>query len=224
MTLVLLALVAGVAAGFARGGGLVRLAALRPRQNRLVLTAIALHAVGVLGGWLWPPLLPTLVGISWAVLGYYAWVNRQINGAALVAAGLLANAFVMLLNGATPVSTDAAARAGVDPLAIVEASDHEAINADTNMPWLGKVIPVAFPPRPEVVSPGDIAVAAGLAVVVAMGLTGRREPAAWLSPRRGTDGGLEPAGDLDGWDDRDDSTGEHETIDADAGPQRSAAL
>lgn len=180
MTLALLAVAIGVVVGYARGGGLTRLAALRPQRNRLLLTVVGLHALGVLGGWLWEPLLPALVPLSWAVLGYYAWVNRAINGAALIAVGLVANAFVMLINGATPVSVDSAVRAGADPAVMSSTDNHQAIGPDTRLPWLGKVVPVAFPPRPEVVTPGDIAIAAGLAVAVGMGLTGRREPQQWV--------------------------------------------
>jgi hypothetical protein len=103
-------------------------------------------------------------------------MNRAIHGAALIAAGLAANAVVMLANGAMPVSESAAARAGADPAIVMATGDHESITSDTRVPWLGKVVPVAFPPRPEVVSPGDVAVAAGIAVLIGMGLTGRREP------------------------------------------------
>ncbi len=224
MTLVLLALVAGVVAGFARGGGLARLATLRPRRNRLLVTAIGLHALGVLGGWLWDPLLPMLVGLSWAVLAFYAWVNRPIHGAALLAAGLAANAVVLLANGAMPVSGSAAARAGADPAVVLETGDHEPIASDSRLPWLGKVVPVAFPPRPEVVSPGDVAVAAGIAVLLGMGLTGRREPV-----RRFNAAGerLEPD-DLDEFEASDDlvetADSDHARMSGKAEPQRSAVV
>lgn len=214
MTLALLALVAGVVVGLVRGGGLVRLFALRPRRNRLLLTAVGLHVLGVLAGWLWAPAMPALVALSWAVLGYYAWVNRAIEGAALVAAGLLANAVVMFANGAVPVSTDAAARAGTDPAAVAAAGNNIATGPDTRLSWLGKTIPVAFPPRPEVVSPGDVAVAAGLATAVSMGLTGRREPSR-------TDGAvnreMHPALDRD-----DGPADDDETMEAEAEQPRSA--
>lgn len=213
MTLVLLALAAGVVVGYARGGTVGRLATLRPSRNRLLLTAIGLHALGVLGGWLWEPLLPALTGLSWAVLGYYAWVNRTIQGAALIAAGLVANAAVMLANGAIPVSADAAARAGIDAVEVVSSGDHEIASADTRLAWLGKVVPVAFPPRPEVVTPGDVAVAAGLALVVITGLTGRRERHDWAEPEDAPDEHLEAADQPD-----------RATINGEAGRQRAAVV
>lgn len=224
MTLALLAIGAGVMVGFARGGGLARLVTLRPRRNRLLVTAIGLHALGVLAGWLWAPLMPVLVSLSWALLAYYAWMNRPIPGTILIALGLAANAAVLLVNGAMPVSGTAAARAGADQAAILASGDHEPEGSQTRLAWLGKVVPVAFPPRPEVVTPGDVSVAAGIAVLLGLGLTGRRDPA-----RR-----FDPAADHSALDDVDayeaaeypDEAVDREraTIDADAEPQRSAVV
>jgi hypothetical protein len=224
MTLALLAIGAGVMVGYARGGGLARLSTLRPRRNRLLVTAIGLHALGVLAGWLWEPLLPVLVSLSWALLAYYAWMNRPIPGTFLIAVGLAANAAVLLANGAMPVSETAAARAGADQAAILASGEHEPEDSHTRLPWLGKVVPVAFPPRPEVVTPGDVSVAAGIAVLLGMGLTGRREPARPFDPaveHTALDGVDEyEAADYPG----EDVDRERATIDAEAGPQRSAVV
>jgi hypothetical protein len=210
VTLVLLSLAAGVAIGYARGGSLAGLTRLPLRRTRLLLTALSLSVLGVLFGWLWEPLLGVLSALSWLTVAFYAWVNRAVPGAALVAIGLAANGLVLLLNGAVPVSADAAARAGADPIAVVGPAGREPMGPDTRLPWLAKTVPVAFPPRPEVVSPGDAAVAAGLAVVAGVGMartTGR--------PEEKPVGADETAGAGDG----------HETID-DAGtasePGRSA--
>lgn len=218
MTLALLALVAGVVVGLVRGGGFARLLTVRLRRNRLLLTAVGLHVLGVLVGWLWAPAMPTLVALSWAVLGYYAWVNRAVEGAALVAAGLLANAVVMFANGAVPVSTEAAARAGADPTVVAAAGNNIAIGPETRLTWLGKVVPVAFPPRPEVVSPGDIAIAAGLAAAVSTGLLGRRGPSRAADV---PDDQKHPAIDRDDEALGGDETA-GETMEPDAEPQRFA--
>ena len=170
MALVLLALAGGVVVGFARGGGLAGIFQLPLRRHRLLLTALGLYVLGVLGGWAWEPLLSILAALAWLTFALYAWVNRRVHGAALVAAGLAANGLVLLLNGAVPVSQSAAKDAGADPAAVVDTAGHEAIGPDTLLPWLGKTVPVAFPPHPEVVSPGDVAVAAGLAVMVGLGM------------------------------------------------------
>jgi hypothetical protein len=178
VTLVLLALAGGVMFGYARGGRLVRLGRLPLRRNRLLLTAIGLFVLGVLGGLLWEPLLAILSGLSWLTFAFYAWVNRSIQGAALIAAGLAANALVLLLNAAMPVSESAAIRAGADPAALLAPVERAPLGPDTLLPWLGKTVPIAFPLRPEVVSPGDVAVAAGLALTMAVGMStaGRRDP------------------------------------------------
>ena len=178
VTLVLLSLAAGVAIGYARGGSLAGLSRLPLRRNRLLLTALSLSVLAVLCGWLWEPLLGVLSALSWLTVAFYAWVNRAVPGAALVAVGLAANGLVLLLNGAVPVSADAATRAGAEPIAVVGPAGREPMGPDTLLPWLGKTVPVAFPPRPEVVSPGDVALAAGLAVIAGLGMTrtsGRRE-------------------------------------------------
>ena len=45
---------------------------------------------------------------------------------------------------------------------------------DTRLPYLGDVVPVRMPLRPEVVSAGDVLIAAGLAQLVLLGLLGRQ--------------------------------------------------
>jgi hypothetical protein len=86
--------------------------------------------------------------------------------------GLLANALVVGLNGAMPVSESAAGRAGTTTQDILTGADarHELADRHTRLGFLGDVIPVPAPWRPEVVSPGDIAVAAGLAQLVLLGM------------------------------------------------------
>jgi hypothetical protein len=201
VALVLLALAGGVMVGFARGGGLAGIFQLPLRRHRLLLTALGLYVLGVLGGWAWEPLLSILAALAWLTIALYAWVNRRVHGAALVAAGLAANGLVLLLNGAVPVSHSAATDAGVDPAAVVDTAGHEASGPDTLLPWLGKTVPVAFPPHPEVVSPGDVAVAAGLAVMVGLGMV--------HTVRRAAVG------------DDAATAAEHETMEADPEPRRS---
>lgn len=174
----LLAVAGGVMFGYGRGGRLRRLLGLPLRRNRLLLTAIGLYVLGVFGGWLWEPLLAIGSGLGWLAIAFYAWVNRAVQGAALVAAGLLMNGVVLLLNAGMPVSVDAANRVGADPAALLAPAERAPITADTLLPALGKTVPIAFPPRPEVVSPGDVAVSAGLALAVAVGMTGGRRPEA----------------------------------------------
>lgn len=186
VVLVVLALTAGLAIGYARHGRLRHLADPPPVRNRLLLTALGLHVLAVFASWAWEPALAVLSGLSWIVIAFYAWVNRWMPGTRLVALGLSANALVLILNGAVPVSVDALARAGAstsDTDAGFATQPTEHSDESTRAAALGKTIPVAFPPHPEVVSPGDVAVAAGLATVLATGMTGRR-PAVVPAARR----------------------------------------
>ncbi len=180
MALLLLALAAGLVAGYARGGRLRRLGERPPVRSRLILTALGAYAVGVAGSWVWEPLLPVMTAVCWFTLGFYAWLNRTYHGARLVALGLAANGLVILLNGGMPVSADAQQRAGVETTVAehTEAGRVTVVDDTTRLPWLGKTIPVAFPPRPEAVGPGDVAVAAGVAAALATAMTGRRTAAA----------------------------------------------
>jgi hypothetical protein len=174
VTLVIIAVLAGAIAGFARGGGLARLATLHPVRSRLLLTGLGAYAVGVMLALLWAPALAIFASLAMLVWAFYAWINRSIQGALLISTGLAANALVLLINGAVPVSEQAADRAGVDLAEAVSPQLNEPAAQDANLAWLGESVPIAFPPRPEVVSPGDLAIAAGFAVLVGMGMTGRR--------------------------------------------------
>jgi hypothetical protein len=193
VVLVLLAVTAGVAAGYAGRGRLRHLIEIRPQRSRLLLTAIGLAVAGVFTSWLWEPALSVSAALSGLVVAFYAGVNRRHRGAVLVALGLVVNSIVLLANGAVPVSTEAAARAGTDVVTRTFGRPTVPIGDDTRLAPLGRVIPVAFPPRPEVVSPGDIAVAAGLAVIVSTGMTGtstqrrRRDEHATIGAEHGDD-------------------------------------
>lgn len=205
VVLVALALAAGLAVGYAKGGRLRRLASPPPVRNRLLLTALGLYIVAVFTSWAWESALPLLSALSWCVVAFYAWVNRWMPGARLVALGLTANALVLLFNGSVPISPGAAARAGAETSAVQEP-DTEPTDSSTRLAWLAKNVPVAFPPRPEVVSPGDIAVAAGLATVIATGMTGRRPATNVLPARRRT-----RYADDDLYDDVEDDTADADT-------------
>ena len=76
----------------------------------------------------------------------------------LIAAGLLLNVVVVVLNFAMPVSVDAAARAGLTPPTCASATTRStsAIGPHTRLADLGDTIPVALPMQPQVVSPGDV--------------------------------------------------------------------
>ena len=171
MSLVLVVLAVALALGWARGGSLDRLGGLPLRSRRLVVAALLAQLAGTFVG---GPFYPLGLVASAALVVAFLVRNRGIRGTGLVALGLAANALVVGVNGAMPVSQDAAARAGVgiQDLLIGADSRHEPADGDTRLRALGDVIPVPLPLRPEVVSPGDVLVAAGLGQLVALGMTG----------------------------------------------------
>jgi hypothetical protein len=166
VSLAVVALLAALAIGVAAGGSLERLGSLPLRRRRLAVAAVAAQLAGaVLGG----PLHAVGLAVSVALVVGFLAANRHVRGTGLVALGLAANALVVGLNAAMPVSAHAAARAGVAP-AGGDDPRHEPSSAGTRLPWLGDVVPLPLPWRPEVVSPGDVLVAAGLAQLVVAGM------------------------------------------------------
>jgi hypothetical protein len=137
VTLVLIALVGGLAAGYARGGRLTHVTRLRLQRARLLGSALGARVLGVLGAAAWEPLLPALTAVAVGFLAVFGWVNRRVHGVALTAAGVV---------------LDAVGRLWEDG-------------------WLGPWVPVAFPPRPETVSPGGVLLAAGLGLLLATAMT-----------------------------------------------------
>jgi hypothetical protein len=166
-------LLAAVVVGYARGGDLGRLGELALRHGALVVLAFLAQVVGtVLGG----AAYPVGLAVSAVLVAVFLAYNRGVRGSGLVALGLLSNALVVGLNGAMPVSADASGRAGISTQELLAGTDqrHELAGPATRLGLLGDVIPVLLPRRPEVVSVGDVLVAAGLAELVVVGMTRRR--------------------------------------------------
>ncbi|CAN5183028.1 hypothetical protein BH24ACT10_BH24ACT10_14700 [soil metagenome] len=175
MSLVVVVLAVALAVGWLRGGSLDRLGSLPLRACALVVLALLVQLVGTLVG---GPFHPAGLALSAVLVVAFLVRNRGLRGTGLVALGLLANAVVVGLNGAMPVRLEAAARAGTGVQAVVLGdSRHELEGPATRLRLLGDVIPVPLPVRPEVVSVGDVLVAAGLGQLVALGmLTGAAAP------------------------------------------------
>ncbi|HEU5034090.1 MAG TPA: DUF5317 family protein [Mycobacteriales bacterium] len=180
MGLAVVALIGAVAVGWAGGGSWARLSALTLRRRRLVVAAVLAQAggaaVGVLG--VADPRRAYVVGLAVSALCAAAFCarNLRVAGVPLITLGLAANAVVVAANGAMPVSIVAALHAGVPTTEIAAGDDprHEIAGTGTALRSLGDVIPVPLPVRPEIVSPGDVLVAAGLAELVAVGMLRRR--------------------------------------------------
>jgi Family of unknown function (DUF5317) len=169
VTLVLVVAVLAIAVAVAAGGD--RLLGLHVRAVRLLVAAAVLQLVG---GTLAPGSaavrVPT-VTLSALLVALFLWGNWQVAGVPLIAAGLLLNGVVVAVNFAMPVSVSAAARAGLEPgqLRLGDDAFHERAGPGTRLSYLGDTIPVALPLRPQVVSPGDVLVAAGVALLLVTG-------------------------------------------------------
>jgi hypothetical protein len=197
VTVIVLVLVGAVAIGWLRGGSFDRLAQLPMQQGWLVVAAAALTALGANGGQLGLPSQPTYVGCTVAAAGLvvlFVVRNRTLVGVPLMAVGFALNAVVIVANGAMPVSQEAAAYAGVEIDAILAGDDarHELLDDRTRLRLLADVIAVPLPGplsgRSNVVSAGDVVLAAGIGHLVAAGMMGngvrRRTPWQWLRSRR----------------------------------------
>lgn len=181
--MLLVVVVAALAAAVVvAAGGVRRLSGLDVRAVRLLAVAAALALAPVM-------LAPTsdlvrLVSgaLSLALVALFLAGNARLAGVPLIAAGLVANVLVILANGAMPVSTAAAERLGISDsrLQLVDDPLHEPLTSATRFAPLADQIPVALPWYPQVVSVGDVLVAAGVALMLVMGAP--RTPAT-VAPR-----------------------------------------
>jgi hypothetical protein len=178
MSLAVLVLVGSGLLGFVLGGSVSSLQTLPLRDLWLVVVAVAAQLVGGLIAWLAGSGTAYAIGLTVSALAALAFCarNLRIRGVPLVTLGLLLNALVVTANGAMPVSTAAAARAGAPISSIAAGNDprHVLAGAGTTLRGLGDVVPVALPLRPEVASPGDILIAAGLGELLCLGMRRRR--------------------------------------------------
>ncbi len=173
MSLLLVVLLGALGLGWALGGSLDRLGSLRLRLVLLVLLAVAAQ---VLGGLVGGVAYPVGLVLSAVLATVFLAVNRRLPGIGLVALGIASNALVVCLNGAMPVSAAAAERLGVDLVVLAGSQDprHEPADAATRLAVLGDVVPVRLPVRPEVVSVGDVLLAAGVGRLVLLGMRASR--------------------------------------------------
>jgi hypothetical protein len=186
VALVVVVLVLAAALGVATGGRPGALTRVPLAGWQLLVAAASFQLAGTLvartTGSSWPYAVGSVAAV--VLLIGFLLRNTSLPGVPLVALGLALNALVVAANAAMPVSLWAAARAGVDVTSIAAGLDprHELADGSTTLRALGDVIPVRIPWFPEVVSAGDVLVAAGLGLLVVMGLR-------WGQARRGRDEG-----------------------------------
>lgn len=162
---VLLAILLGIGIGLIGGGNIGNLLQWRPAAWEVAVGAIVVQVVADAFGW--TGVFPFVLGLaSVAALVYVAWMNRRVGGMVLVAVGLAMNLVPMLVNGGTPVSTDAMVSSGAMTKAEVGTVEltgprHLATSEDLVTP-LGAVIPLPFG---LVISFGDLIALVGVTLV-----------------------------------------------------------
>lgn len=160
-----IALVAGAiaaGAGVLAGGSLDSLAATKLAALPLLFAGLALQLVFLLWdpSWLTDGLsLVVLISSNLLVL-VFIWLNRRLAGILLAGVGLVLNLLVISLNGAMPVSSEAARVAGGEDFGSADIK-HALLNEDTVLPWLADVLPI--PRLGFVLSVGDVLLILGIA-------------------------------------------------------------
>jgi hypothetical protein len=175
---------AAIVVGWIRGGALGALAEVRVRWWGVPLAGAGVHLLLRLWHGL-APLRGLEMGASIALyvaLGAFLALNRALPGALLALVGIAANFAATLWGGGRmPVWTATLARLSATRVHLLLAgrlASHVAMPRPAGLGWLGDIFAVPPPLRPDVVSPGDLFLAAGLAVFVALSMAPRRRPAA----------------------------------------------
>jgi len=178
MTLVMIVIVLAGGGALFLGGSPRRLLQVPLRRRRLLLTAAGAVLLGYAGSSLWDPAFVVGAALGSALVAYFTWINRLVAGLPLIGTGVALNGLVMLANLGVPVSLDALRRSGSDLTAadIAASPWREAIDDMTILPFLGDVLPLAWPVAPQVVSLGDVLLAAGAGLYVVFGMTDRALP------------------------------------------------
>ena len=190
----------GLLAGFAAGGRLDNLIAVRFRWPLLVFGALALRLgteaalsrdVAIVETLRFP-----LLAAAYGVLAAGLWANRARPGISLALVGIALNATAILVNGGfMPVWEPSLTAAGfgradvLSPIHVVLPAALDGAFFRSAGP-LGDMIPVPLPFFRNVMSIGDVILGAGLAFFLFAGLV-RRPEDAWPDGR--PTGGYEPS-------------------------------
>jgi hypothetical protein len=169
------AVLGAVVVGLVRGGSLRRLASLPLRNGWAAIFAFGLQAYliyypeSVSGGL--SSLRVWLLLFSYALLLVVIWQNRALPGVPLMAAGFLANLFVMVANGGyMPITPEALDQVGHSHRALATQEGSRVLaTKDIVLPrdktvawWLADVFVLPPPfPIPSVFSLGDVLIALG---------------------------------------------------------------
>jgi hypothetical protein len=187
--LIFLSGIAGILLGFLRGGRLANLGQLELRGGLIGLVALVVQLIVIfrvvpnrdvplaIGG--------ALIGLSYVALLVVIWCNRFLPGMWIVGIGICLNLLAAVPQGGLMPTTLDTLRAAGRPVPEVLPAPGErpyVLSKDVVLPpdqiplWLISdrfVIPRGLP-FAGVFSPGDVAVAGGLAWLVAQGMVDRR--------------------------------------------------
>jgi hypothetical protein len=157
------ALLTGGLLGLLAGGRLASLGDVHLRWWGALAAGVGLQLLAGPVGLGGRPGTTAVVGSYFCLLAF-ALANRALPVMPVVVVGVLLNATVIIVNGGMPVRADAVAAVGLDPDEL-DAADLGAKRhlegPDDRLTFLGDVVPIR--PLGEVVSAGDLVLAAGVA-------------------------------------------------------------
>ena len=165
MIILLVVMAVGVIAGRVRGGSLRRLGDAHLSWVPVIFIGVVMQ--GTAASVSSPGASTALALTSHLSVFAFAAANSKRPGMILLAVGGLLNFLVVAANGAMPVSLDALARAGIGSPAVGPpelGGLHELMTSATRLRFLADIIP--FRPARHVISPGDLALWAGLLLAV----------------------------------------------------------
>ncbi len=166
----------GIAAGYLLGGRIDNLSRLRFKWPWLVVVALVVRAAILL-----TPLRHVdgvqyvYLGALTALLAWTLWQIELVRGIWLISVGSALNLVVIATNGAhMPVASELAGslvRSG-------QTGQYRLMTAQTTLNWLADWIALPGIGRwlPEAYSPGDVVVALGIGVVIALAMRSQTGP------------------------------------------------
>jgi hypothetical protein len=187
MRLFLLVIGLAIVLGYAFGGRLKALDAVRLRWWGLVIAGLAIQFMPLPEGEGGTDLLvrTTALVISYTLLVLFAVANVRVPGMPLILIGLSANFLVIAANGSMPVSeaalVDSGQKHAIDTLRQDGSDKHHLMDDDDVLTFLADVITVPMPIG-EAISIGDVFIYIGLIWLTIGAMRGRIQSSP-LEPR-----------------------------------------
>ena len=186
--MLLVALALSLIVGLLRGGKISRFGDFSLKNVELIVLAflvqVALRLAGPMGWNFLRGLAWAIYAVSFLMLAYAIWGNRQTAGVPWILAGVIMNFIAIMANGGKmPVSGRLWAMGGMslDSLKPEVNFTHQLLTPDARLPWLTDVLrlPKALL-LPTVFSAGDVAVMVGLFILVQVVMKPRAREGMWV--------------------------------------------